>query len=343
MNLLYTYNFYITHLTRSPWTLFKNLDSSPIDNSSITFSDCLHLLLDLVVALTKLLWCYSSLLKIHSIWAHFLHHSPLWELSLNIFSLLDLNLLCYLVRSENPFSTQRFLFQAEEQQEQQSSFTQGKGSILNRRSPPLLTFFKTQERQKAYSQNVRPFETSFASFCGAAGHVTKDCPKSSSASTKAWASKSDQDKSTSSSTDSKKRLSSPQDFAWPKDCVEFLVWKLLLSMHLLFSNPDHLLFSWHLTPSWIWSWNPLWTLDLLFHWFCVVLSIFQHMAFCLSSSDSSMEPPIPSSCRQTRLAKSIFLLGNPRIDFFMSLCWTRVVQVVLGYHCSTTTILEWLG
>ena len=50
-------------------------------------------------------------------------------------------------------------------------------------------------------------------FCGTTGHVTKDCPKSSSASAKAQASKSDQDKSASSDMDSKKRLSSPQDSA----------------------------------------------------------------------------------------------------------------------------------
>jgi len=84
----------------------------------------------------------------------------------------------------------------------------------------------------------------------------------------------------SSGTDSKKRLSSPQDSTWPEDCVELSCVKLLLSMHLLFQILTHSLFSWHPTPFQIWSWSPLWIPDLptLSLILCLFrLSISQHM------------------------------------------------------------------
>ena len=72
------------------------------------------------------------------------------------------------------------------------------------------------------------------------------------------------------------------------------------SIHSVKCWLTHSLFSWLPTPFWIWSWSPLWIPDLptpslilcLFR-----LSISWLMEFCLSSSDSSMEPPIPSSHR----------------------------------------------
>jgi len=98
----------------------------------------------------------------------------------------------------------------------------------------------------------------------------------------------------------KKRLSSPQDSAQPEDCIELPHVKTLTLYTSTPLNPDSLTL--FLTSNTLLDMvlKPLWIPDLptpslilcLFR-----LSIFQHMAFCLSSSNSSMEPPILSSHR----------------------------------------------
>jgi len=96
------------------------------------------------------------------------------------------------------------------------------------------------------------------------------------------------------------RLSSPTDSTWPKDCIELPCVKTLTLYTSTLLNSNSLTLSWLLTLFLIWSWGPLWILDLptpLLILCLFRLSISLLMAFCLSSSDSLMKPPTPSSHR----------------------------------------------
>src|SRR5882724_3385575 len=80
-----------------------------------------------------------------------------------------------------------------------------RAQLPNRRSPSLPTSPKLGKDGKLTPQECRHhLDNKLCLFCGTAGHITKDCPKSSLASAKAQVSKSDQDKSASSSMDLKK-------------------------------------------------------------------------------------------------------------------------------------------
>jgi len=85
-----------------------------------------------------------------------------------------------------------------------SGSTQGKAPLPNRRSPLLRPFFETWKDRKLTPQECqRCLDNKLCLFVHRWTR-RKDCPKSSSASAKAQVSKSDQDKSASSGTDSKK-------------------------------------------------------------------------------------------------------------------------------------------
>jgi len=77
--------------------------------------------------------------------------------------------------------------------------------LPNRRNPPLPTFPRNLEKTGANSQERQcHLDNKLCLFCGTSGHFAKDCPKSTSASSKARVSKTDQEKSTSTNSDSKK-------------------------------------------------------------------------------------------------------------------------------------------
>jgi len=92
------------------------------------------------------------------------------------------------------------------QKNHNSGSTQGKGSTSEQKKPnvPDLSSKLGKDGKLTPQECQRRLDNKLCLFCGTAGHVAKDCPKSSSASAKARASKSEQDKSASSGTDSKK-------------------------------------------------------------------------------------------------------------------------------------------
>src|SRR5882724_4908307 len=80
-----------------------------------------------------------------------------------------------------------------------------RAQLLNRRSPPNLSFKLRKDGKLTPQEHQCCLDNKLCLFCGStAGHVAKYCPKFSLASAKAQASKSDQDKSTSSGMDSQK-------------------------------------------------------------------------------------------------------------------------------------------
>src|SRR5882724_8980705 len=86
-----------------------------------------------------------------------------------------------------------------------SGSTQNKGSTTEQK--PITSDLSSKLRKDGKltpQEHQRRLDNKLCLFCGTAGHVAKDCPKSSLASAKAQASKSDQDKSASSGMDSKK-------------------------------------------------------------------------------------------------------------------------------------------
>jgi len=179
-------------------------------------------------------------------------------------------------------------------------------------------------------------------FCGTAWHITKDCQKSSSASTKAQVSKSDQDKSMSSGTDSKKDWAVLKTLHEPRIVLNSLVQKTLTLNTSTLSNPDSLTLS--LTShTLLWSWSPLWIpIFWLLHWFCVFfrLSISWLMAFCLSSSDSLMEPPIPVISQALDL-QIHFPTGESQNLTFTSLHWPELHDCTRILLASPATIPDW--
>src|SRR5882724_2486857 len=84
--------------------------------------------------------------------------------------------------------------------------TQGKGSSSEQKKSPTpdLSSKLGKDRKLTPQEHQRHLDNKLFLFCGTAGHVAKDCPKSSSASAKARVSKSDQDKFASSGMDLKK-------------------------------------------------------------------------------------------------------------------------------------------
>src|SRR5882724_10286364 len=83
----------------------------------------------------------------------------------------------------------------------------GKGSSNPEQKKPNVPDLSSKlrkDRKLTPQERQRRLDNKLCLFCGTTGHIAKDCPKSSSASAKARASKSDQDKFASSGTDSKK-------------------------------------------------------------------------------------------------------------------------------------------
>src|SRR5882724_8934671 len=95
-----------------------------------------------------------------------------------------------------------FQFQAEEQLRLYPG--QGLNFQQKKSTTPDLSLKLGKDGELTPQEHQCCLDNKLCLFCGTTGHVTKDCPKSSSASAKARVSKSDQDESASSSMDSKK-------------------------------------------------------------------------------------------------------------------------------------------
>src|SRR5882672_10425815 len=90
-------------------------------------------------------------------------------------------------------------------QKDNSGSTQSKGSSSDlKKSTPDLSSKLGKDGKLMPQERQRRLDNKLCLFCGTSGHVAKDCPKSTSASSKARASSTEQDKSASSSTDAKK-------------------------------------------------------------------------------------------------------------------------------------------
>jgi len=87
-----------------------------------------------------------------------------------------------------------------------SGSTQSKGSTSEQKkaTTPDLSSKLGKDGKLTPQERQCHLDNKLCLFCGASGHVTKDCPKSTLASSKARASKTEQDKSMSTSSDSKK-------------------------------------------------------------------------------------------------------------------------------------------
>src|SRR5882724_3867842 len=131
------------------------------------------------------------------------------------------------------------------QKNNNSGSTQGKGSTSEQKKPttPDLSSKLGKDGKLTPQERQRRPDNKLCLFCGTSGHVAKDCPKSTLASSKARASKTDQEKSVSTNSNSKKRLSSPQDSAQPEDCVKLPRVKTITLNTSALSNPDSLTLS----------------------------------------------------------------------------------------------------
>src|SRR5882672_1636616 len=87
-----------------------------------------------------------------------------------------------------------------------SGSTQSKGSTSEQKkaTTPDLSSKLGKDGKLTPQERQRQLDNKLCLFCSASGHIAKDCPKSTSASSKARASKTEQDKSASTSSDSKK-------------------------------------------------------------------------------------------------------------------------------------------
>src|SRR5467141_195270 len=91
------------------------------------------------------------------------------------------------------------------QKDNNSSSTQSKGSSSNpKKSTPDLSSKLGKDGKLMPQERQCRLDNKLCLFCGTSGHVAKDCPKSTSASSKARASSTEQDKSASSGMDAKK-------------------------------------------------------------------------------------------------------------------------------------------
>src|SRR5882724_3009400 len=92
------------------------------------------------------------------------------------------------------------------QKNNNSGSTQGKGSTSEQKKPttPNISSKLGKDGKLTPQERQRRLDNKLCLFCGTSRHVAKDCPKSTSASSKARASKTDQEKSTSTNSDSKK-------------------------------------------------------------------------------------------------------------------------------------------
>ena len=88
----------------------------------------------------------------------------------------------------------------------QSGSSQGKGSSSNpkKSATPDLSLKLGKDGKLTPQERQHHMDNKLCLFCGNSGHQAKECPKSTSAMSKAKVSKTDQDKSASTSMDSKK-------------------------------------------------------------------------------------------------------------------------------------------
>jgi len=247
-------------------------------------------------------------------------------------------------KSDNKFQQRFFQFQAEQQQT--LALPRARAPLLNRRSPPLPTFFwKLGKDGKLTPQEHQcHLDNKFCLFCGTTGHVTKDCPKYSLASTKAWVSKSDQGKSVSSGTDLKKTEQSLNS-AQPEDCIE------LPHAKTLTLNASALSKSW-LTHSFPDIQHPSryglevpcgFRIFRLFHW-----SVFVQTQHLPSIWNSTYQTPTPRWNFQfchlagTRLANLFSYWESQNLTFYVTPL-DQSCMIVLGYCGSPTTIPQLTG
>ena len=105
---------------------------------------------------------------------------------------------------------------------QSSGSLQSKGSSLElKKSNPNLSSKLGQDGKLTQRERQCHLDRNFCLFCGATGHLAKDCPKCAEA--KAHATKLTKESASMSKApalDLKKRLSNPQDYSQPKDCAE---------------------------------------------------------------------------------------------------------------------------
>src|SRR5882724_371311 len=86
-----------------------------------------------------------------------------------------------------------------------SGSTQNKGSTTKQKpTTPDLSSKLGKDGKLTPQERQHCLDNKLCLFCGSSRHVTKDCPKSTSASSKAQASKAEQDKSPSTGLDLKK-------------------------------------------------------------------------------------------------------------------------------------------
>jgi len=118
-----------------------------------------------------------------------------------------------------------------------------KGSTSDQKKPdPDLSSKLGKDGKLTPQERQRRLDNNLCLFCGTSGHVAKDCPKSSSASSKARASKTEQDKSTSSAW-TRKRPEQSSRLRTNEDCVELPRAKTITLNASALSNPDSLTLS----------------------------------------------------------------------------------------------------
>src|SRR5882672_10298187 len=87
----------------------------------------------------------------------------------------------------------------------QKNNSSSKGSTSDQKKPdPDLSSKIGKDGKLTPQEQQHCLNNNLCLFCGTSGHIAKDCPKSSLASSKAQVSKTEQDKSLSSGSDSKK-------------------------------------------------------------------------------------------------------------------------------------------
>jgi len=130
------------------------------------------------------------------------------------------------------------------QKNNNSGSTQSNGSTSEqmKSTTPDLSSKLRKDGKLTPQEQQHCLDNQLCLFCGTSRHVAKDCPKSTPASSKAWVSKTDQDKSISSSTDLKKTGHSLRLFTTWGLCWTPLCKNLTLNASIL-SNPDSLTLS----------------------------------------------------------------------------------------------------
>jgi len=171
-----------------------------------------------------------------------------------------------------------------------------------------------------------PSDNSLPLLWPAAWHITKDCQKSSSSFHQSPSVHSLIRTSPCLLAQTQKKTEQSSNSAWTKIVLNSLVQKLLLSTHPLFQILTHSLFPDFPHPSMVLKSLVDSKIFWLLHWFCVFFQTQHLLAYGILPIKLWLIDGTSNFCYLAgiRLAKSIFLLGNPRTWLFTSLHWTRV-------------------